>query len=386
IDRRSARLIKDKEALAKELEIMLAREEDPEDCLSLIRRFKNDEVLRIGLYDLSDKITWPQVQAQLTDLAETVMNRSLRLAHRVLFKADILPESLAVMGLGKLGGQELSYSSDLDLLFISASETEQPQDMVKAIKLAQRLIGYLSMPLDVGPGYQIDSRLRPSGSQGPLVVTPSSFARYHETSQLWERQALLKIRHILGPEHIGAQIKNLAAHAVYHRSLPSDAKEQIHQVRQRMTKERGRIKPGFISLKFSPGGLVDAEFLIQYLQMVYRRRHEDQESRGPDQSVCTVQAIKLLIEEKQCPIELETVTQAYELLSRVAGRLSLIFNRSGDKAAYSREELAAAGLGKDGLNIVEAVKSSMATIKNIYYQVFDQEAHDGTGDETHKIQ
>lgn len=368
IDRRSARLVKDKDILTRELETMLAREGDPEDCLNIIRRFKNDEILRIGLYDLLDKITWPQVQAQLTHVAEVVLARSLRLAHRVLFGTDIVPHSLAVMGLGKLGGQELSYSSDLDLLFILDPGSGQAMDMLAAVKLAQRLIGFLSMPLDAGPGYQIDSRLRPSGSQGPLVVTTSSFARYHETSQLWERQALLKIRHILGPSRIGARIKKLAMEAIYNRILPIDAAEQIHQVRQRMTKERGRIKPGLTSLKFSPGGLVDAEFLTQYLQMLHGR-----EAPGRVRAVSTNRALKTLAAEGLGPPELGDAAPAYEFLGRVAGRLGLVYNRSGDKAAYTPEEIVSAGLTNDEVNLWDKVRQALTVITKVYRQVFGLE-------------
>ncbi|MEW5723345.1 MAG: bifunctional [glutamate--ammonia ligase]-adenylyl-L-tyrosine phosphorylase/[glutamate--ammonia-ligase] adenylyltransferase [Thermodesulfobacteriota bacterium] len=369
IDRRSARVVKDKAALGEDLGIMLGAEEDPEPLLTVIRRFKNDETLRVGLYDLLDQLTWPQVTGQLTDLAETVMERTMRLAQAQVFPARAaagIPVPLAVMGLGKLGGRELSYGSDLDLLFVLDEGAEEDGvTMVEAVRLAQRFISYLSVYLEAGPGYAIDSRLRPSGTQGPLVVTPGSFERYHRTSQLWERQALLKMRRVLGPEAPAARVAALAVEAIYGQGLPEDAARRIDELRQRMSRERGRIKSGTINLKFSPGGLVDAEFLTQYLQLRHGR-----EAAGPLRSPNTLEALAALAQSGLAPVDLAGVGRAYEFLGRTSSRLSLIYNRWGDRAAYTEEEMVQARLPEMGPSVAAAVRSALEVIHGAYEEVF----------------
>jgi glutamate-ammonia-ligase adenylyltransferase len=273
------------------------------------------------------------------------------------------------MGLGKLGGRELSYASDLDLIFILDREmVDDRMSMETAIRLAQRFISYLSIGLDAGPGYEIDSRLRPSGRSGPLVVTLESFIGYHKTSQLWERQALLKMRHCLGPPALGDQVKKMAEQAIFEQDLPEDAAKSIDHLKQRMTRERGRIKAGTINLKFSPGGLVEAEFLTQYLQLVHGRQ-----SPKDLRSETTGTALRFLAENKIGPANLSQVVEAYEIVSRVACRLDLIFARHGDRAAFTPQEIAGADISIADSDPLTALTSAMDLIRSVYTEVFNSE-------------
>ncbi|MFH1136133.1 MAG: bifunctional [glutamate--ammonia ligase]-adenylyl-L-tyrosine phosphorylase/[glutamate--ammonia-ligase] adenylyltransferase [Pseudomonadota bacterium] len=368
IDRRSGRPVKDRKALAQDLGDMLGREDDPETALTIIRRFKNDETLRIGLYDLLDKIGYTQIRTQLTDLAELVMERTMELAAGLILPGWVPGAGfpLAVMGLGKLGGRELSYGSDLDLIFILDQDwNERVKGLETVVKLAQRFISYLSVHLEAGPGYEIDSRLRPSGGHGPLVTTLSSFAKYHETSQLWERQALLKLRRVVGSTSLGRRVKAAANQAIFHRPLPEDAAARIHNLRRRMGRERGRIKPGTINLKFSPGGLVDAEFLTQYRQMVLGGK-----AGGGPRSQTTRVALAALVKSGEDRDGLAEVIPAYDYLSRASSRLGLIYARSGDRAAYTREEIDAAHLPEAGTSGAARLMEAMAVIRTAYEKTF----------------
>jgi len=368
IDRRSAQLVKDRSTFTADLDAVLGAQEDFELRLGVIRRFKNEETLRIGLYDLLGELTLNQVRDQLTTLAEVVMARSLDLAAESVFKGrrPEAPLPLSVMALGKLGGQEMFYGSDLDLIFIfGQARGALDLGLETAVRLAQRFSSYLYLPLAEGPGYQIDPRLRPSGSRGPLVVTPASFARYHRTSQLWERQALLKMRRVLGPVDLGAKIRAAASRAVFHRPLPEDAAERIDELRQRMTQERGRLQGDAINLKFSPGGLIDVEFITQYLQMVHGRRN-----KGAVRAVSTSSALKGLIKKGLGPRGLAELPAAHELISRVANRLSLIYARSGDAAAFIAEEIGSLNLAVVGPDPFIALQEAMETVSKIYAEVF----------------
>jgi len=374
IDRRSAQLVKDRTTFTTDLDTALGGEDDFEVRLGVIRRFKNEETLRIGLYDLLGELSLGQVQGQLTDLAEVVMARTLDLAAETVFKGrPETPLPLAVMGLGKLGGKEMSYSSDLDLIFIHGRVRGALElSLEAAVRLAQRFSSYLYLPLAEGPGYQIDSRLRPSGSRGPLVVTPASFARYHRTSQLWERQALLRLRRVLGPVDLGSRIRAAATRAVFGRDLPEDAAEKIDELRRRMTQERGRLQGETINLKFSPGGLTDVEFITQYLQMIHGRRN-----KGAVRSVSTSAALKSLVKKGLGPKKLAELPAAHELISRIANRLSLIYARSGDSASFTPEEIGSLNLAVAGPDPFIAFQGAMKTVQELYAEVFGRKGgHD----------
>ena len=352
---------------------MLSLEDDPEARLIVIRRFKNDETLRIGLYDLLDRLSLVKIQSQLTTLAEVVMKRTMDLVIELVLgrPLDSGEVPLVIMGLGKLGGRELNYGSDLDLIFVlGEDESGQSLDMEKAVRLSQRFISYLSLHLEAGPGYEIDSRLRPSGRQGPLVVTLDSLARYHETSQLWEKQALLKMRPILGSDRVARRVKALAEEVLFKRELPGDAGRRIDELRQRMARERGRIKPGgggTVNLKFSPGGLVDIEFLTQYLQLVHGRT-----MTGAVRSPSTKVALKSMVKNNLGPAGMEKLIPAYDIVSRAVSRLGLIYNRSGDRAAYTEEEISRIDLPGTGKDPLKALVSSMEAVLTVYGKVFDE--------------
>ncbi|MBU2549503.1 MAG: bifunctional [glutamate--ammonia ligase]-adenylyl-L-tyrosine phosphorylase/[glutamate--ammonia-ligase] adenylyltransferase [Proteobacteria bacterium] len=376
IDRRGVELVKPREAMSRDVDTLLGRETDTEIRLGVIRRFKNDETLRIGLYDLLGELNLTQVQSQLADLADLVMARTLDLAVDLMLPeraSSGAPVPLAVIGQGKLGGREMSYVSDLDLIFILGRGVPE-LGMEQAVRLAQRFNNYLTTPLAEGPGYETDARLRPSGRQGPLVVTPSSFARYHETSQLWERQAMLKMRLVLGPERLGTRVRGMAARAIFRRALPEDAARAIDGLRRRMIRERGPMKPGAISLKLSPGGMVDAEFLTQYLQLVHGRDHV-----GNVRSRTTQTALRALVAKGLGPEGLAEVVPAYELMTRLANRLGLIHGRSDDANGYSPEEVRALTLPVEGGDPLAGLEKAMAVVRRTYAEVLGAEDGDVVG-------
>ena len=300
-----------------------------------------------------------------------MINETWRLAARLVLGPERAPAAetdMAIMALGKLGGRELSYGSDLDVIFVLGEDAGL--DMLEGVKMAQRFISYLSLPLEEGPGYELDSRLRPSGNSGPLVVTDGSFGRYHKTSMLWERQALLRMRPIHGPLRLRRRMRCLAAEAVFHQDLPPDAAGEIHRLRQRMTRERARLRAGPINPKFSPGGLVDVEFLTQYLQLVHgRARH------GGVRSPSTAPAIRALAANRCGPAGLGDLLPAYHFISRTASRLGLIYGRSGDRAAFTPEEIDRRGPYGDEAagDSARTLAKAMALAATVYRDVMTTE-------------
>jgi glutamate-ammonia-ligase adenylyltransferase len=236
--------------------------EDPSDAfVGALRRAKGAVTMEVGLADLAGELGTRDCTLVLSALADETLEQATRFALR----ERGLPEDrgLAVVAMGKLGGREIGYGSDLDLIFVYDGTED---DTERYIRVAQRVIRLVSTPHGDGPGYELDTRLRPSGSQGLLVVSRDAFARYHEgKAEAWERQALLKARPCAGDPELGKRVSEIAHQAAYEQGEP--APEKMHHLRMRMEDELARERKGRFDLKLGHGGLVDVEFAVQWLQM-----------------------------------------------------------------------------------------------------------------------
>jgi glutamate-ammonia-ligase adenylyltransferase len=298
-----------------------------EHQLGELRRYKNEEVLRIAIHDIAGTIDVPSVAGQLTDLAEASLERCLALAEvEARAKGVAPPGRLCVIGMGKLGGRELGYHSDLDLIFLypgsgaTAGHERYP-------RLAQRFMSFLQMPLREGRLYQIDTRLRPSGNQGALVIGTEAFTRYHTgdgdvvRSQLWERQALLRARHVAGDPAIFAEIRErVLLPVVYgHREDPAALAAEIRRMRERMETEVGREASRGKNPKTGHGGLVDVEFAAQFLQLAHGHAHPSVRAGSTPLALRKLRAEGLLREP-----EFEALAEGYDFLRRVELRLRIV--------------------------------------------------------------
>ncbi len=330
------------ELIAAELGGRLARSPLDEERLQAMRRFKNEEVLRIGLADISSDLDVPEVAAQLSALADALLDACLFQAEaevRERFGAPRLRAggraALAVLGLGKLGGGELGYHSDLDLLFVyqgGGADEETAGGTRGAVghpeyfaRLVQRLLSLLTVQLREGRLYQVDARLRPSGNQGTLVVSEVAFREHHQRrAQLWERQALVKARAVAGDARFGQQLLAAVVQPlVYERPLPAGAAEEIHRLRQRIEVEVAGETAGELDPKAGHGGLVDVEFATQYLQLLYGGRLLA--VRGPN----TLLALEALSAQGVLAAEDgRTLRAGYLFHRRVENRLRLVHGRA----------------------------------------------------------
>ena len=285
--------VRTKSDLRRELGEALSACDDFEEELDELRRFKNVETLRIGMRDLSGNLSLEEGMVRLSSLAEVLLSRSLEIARREIRRKFGVPTAprdgngsaearFCVLGMGKLGAEELSYHSDLDIIFLysdagetgpvpgGAGEFRRISNHEYFAKVAQRLISILTTVTREGYVYRLDTRLRPSGNAGPLVSSLSAFVRYHEQSaHLWERQALLKCRFVAGDRDFGKRVEETVARFIFGRPLPPDAPEEIHRLRLRMERELGKERRDLWNLKVGRGGIVDVEFAVQYLQLVH---------------------------------------------------------------------------------------------------------------------
>lgn len=254
-----------------------------ERSLEVLRSFQQTEVLRVAIADLAQELEWAETTRFLSDLAEVLIGRALRLSlDEQTFRYGGPEDPAAGLGLvagGTLGARELGYRSDVDLsvLFRGRGETRGGVRGSVSVgefftRVTQRVLSFLSMRMPSGVLYTVDVRLRPSGSQGALVASLDSFGRYHRgTAQLWERQVLLRSRPIGGDPELQGELRAALETAAYRAPVGSDAAEQIRDMRVRRAREQAggghRASGRTVDLKLGRGGLVELEFLVQYLQI-----------------------------------------------------------------------------------------------------------------------
>jgi glutamate-ammonia-ligase adenylyltransferase len=322
------RIVRERADMAAELRARLAAASDLEAELDTLRRFRHEEFLRIGVHDIQSSLALDDVGRQLTWLAEVCLEAALALARReVRARTGVPPappsDGLAVVGMGKLGCEELGYASDLDLIFIYDPGDPEwwegravPHEFFT--RVAQRAMSALQTPTREGIAYRIDTRLRPSGNQGPLVSSVEAFAAYHRTSaEVWERQALIRARVLLAPPELRDHLEAIIARFVYGRGLSPAEAAEIARMRARIERERGGGADE-VRIKTGRGGLIDVEFLVQLLQL--RHGHERPALRTPR----TAAALAALARDGVLTAEdARTLAEGWAFLRTVESRLRL---------------------------------------------------------------
>lgn len=329
---------------------MLARAEDFEEQLDILRRYRHEEFLRIGMNDIYGRVGQTEIATQLTDLADVCLGAAASVARGELarFGSPRYRESdgswheagFAVIGMGKMGGRELNYHSDLDIIYIYDHQGQT--DGVKQIsnheyfaKLGQKIIMILTTQTREGYVYKLDTRLRPSGNAGPLVTSLESFKAYHrDEAQIWERQALTKARVVLGSGPLAEGIDEVIRHSVYGFSADEAARSEIHRLRMRMENEIAREKDGSYNIKTGRGGMVDVEFIVQYLLLKHGHTAPEIRSNNTLVALKAIRGAGLLGEE-----ESEILLTGYKFLRRLENRLRIVHDYSMNDLGGTREYL-----------------------------------------------
>jgi glutamate-ammonia-ligase adenylyltransferase len=312
---------KDRDRLVREAAASLEWRE-PERRLDGLRRFKRREMLRVALSDLAGEADLVAVGRGLSDLADACLETAL-------VDCDI---PFAVIGMGKLGGRELSYSSDIDVMFVHGG------DPATAERVAENLIKTIGEVTPEGQAFRIDAALRPEGKSGPLARSLESFLEYYERwSRPWEHQALLRARVVAGNAEIGNDLIDRTRHLAYPEQLSLDSLVEIRHLKARM--ERERIPRGIEprrNFKMGPGGTADVEFAVQILQL--RHGH-----RAPTlQTPSTLEALDAAEELSHMPqSDVHQLRSAYTFLSSLRNRLFWLTGRPGDVLPVKPEDLEA---------------------------------------------
>jgi glutamate-ammonia-ligase adenylyltransferase len=330
--------IKSKDAMEAELLAMLERTDHFEEQLDLLRRYRNEEFLRIGLNDIHGRLKQAEITSQLTLLSETCLLTAYRLARQELKRfgrpicdceGSRAEASLAVIAMGKMGGGELNYHSDLDIIFVydhqGMTDGDKPiTNHEYFAKLAQKIISVLTLQTREGYVYKIDTRLRPSGNAGPLVTSRESFLEYHRReAQIWERQALTRARVVLGNREFAGQLQDVIAQTVYGASLDDEGRNEIHRLRMRMEHELARESAGSYNIKTGRGGMVDVEFIVQYLQLRYGCHYPELRTTSTVAALKQIRSLELLPDDVA-----ESLYSGYLFLRRLENRLRIIHDHS----------------------------------------------------------
>jgi len=296
---RDAPLIKPQATLRKELDRLVARATKDESRKEALNRFKDRELFRIDIKHIVEPSTnFPDFSLALTELAEVIMERSIADCRAKLEKlyghprlANAKPCPFAVLGLGKFGGRELGYASDIEVLFVydGSGKTSGKNGIENSEyfeRLAQELLGWIEAKQE--GIFRLDVRLRPHGGKGALANAFEEVCRYYSPTGLaasFERQALIKLRHIAGDAALGHQLEAHRDSFVYGEA-PWDIPAALELRRQQL---RQLVEPGKVNVKYSAGGLIDIEYAAQYLQVMHGHNHPS--LRTPN----TLQALAALV-------------------------------------------------------------------------------------------
>ena len=259
--------------LAAEASAIVGRHQDPAAAWDGLRRFKRRELVRVAVRDLTGRVGVQEVGAELADLAEACLEAGLQVAARTVPGTAGLPR-LAVLGMGKLGGGELNYVSDIDVLFChQPADGADPQAAAQAAeRVARGLVQGMSAVTHEGTCYRVDANLRPEGRNGPLSRTLASYRAYWERwAQPWELQALIKVRPVAGDRELAGRFCAEAATWVYPPRLDPETLAAIRHNKARLEASAPARAGGDRQVKLGPGGLRDVEFAVQLLQLVHGR-------------------------------------------------------------------------------------------------------------------
>ena len=274
----------DRASLAAEIEEQLAEVAAGEDRRARVAAWADDRRFQVGVQTLQNLVTVDEASASLSQIAEVSIDTLLREALAELGERHgaVPGGACAVVAMGKLGAVEMTFESDLDLLFIADMENEtalssgpKPVEAQRYYaRTAQRLIAALQVRAAAGKLYEVDMRLRPSGESGPLATSLRAFREYHATAAwTWEHMSLTRARVVAGDASAVAAVEAAIREVLTRSRDPDQLLRDVAEMRRRVAAEYPSTEP--FELKYVRGGLVDLEFIAQYLQLLYANQHPD---------------------------------------------------------------------------------------------------------------
>ncbi|MGH7354089.1 MAG: bifunctional [glutamate--ammonia ligase]-adenylyl-L-tyrosine phosphorylase/[glutamate--ammonia-ligase] adenylyltransferase [Candidatus Rokuibacteriota bacterium] len=343
--------------LARSLEPFLAREAR----VNALRRFKYRHLLRIGARDLLGDADLGVTTEELSRLADACLDEAVRVADAAARArwgtprdASGSPTGLAVIGMGKLGGEELNYSSDIDVMFVYGVDGETSGGRDGGLpngeffaRVARDVVAIVESATEEGYLFRVDLRLRPEGRSGAVALSLDGYRTYHaERAELWERQALLKARAVAGDRNVGARFMDLVAEVVWRPGVDAQIVPAIREMKRQIDRQlAGRDTGPSGNVKLGRGGIREVEFLVQALQLLYGGDDPWLRARN------TLKALFRLTERGYLPAELgRMLSHALVHLRTVEHRLQMLHELQTHTLPADARELGrlARRLGVDG--------------------------------------
>ncbi|MDD5242128.1 MAG: bifunctional [glutamate--ammonia ligase]-adenylyl-L-tyrosine phosphorylase/[glutamate--ammonia-ligase] adenylyltransferase [Sulfuricella sp.] len=274
LDTRELYALVDREHLRSELEELLnAAAGDTERQMDIMRHFKQAQTFRLVAQDLAGILPLEILSDRLSELADLILDETIRLAWAGLRTKHRDTPRFAIISYGKLGGKELGYASDLDIIFLYDDEAPEAAEIYA--RLAQRINTWISSMTPAGILYETDLRLRPNGASGLLVSTVSAFEEYQKKQAwAWEHQALTRARFSAGDPEVGAAFERIRIEVLRQERDPATLREEIIAMRQKMLDAHPNPS-GQFDIKHDRGGIIDVEFLVQYLVLRFSCVHPE---------------------------------------------------------------------------------------------------------------
>ncbi len=355
------------------------------DVSELLCRFKRREYVRIMLRDVLGIAALSETTSEISSLSDVLIEEALaacELAMQQRFdtpmyktrEGELRPAPFSVLALGKLGGNELNYSSDVDLMFLYGDE-ETESDFSAAnreyfLKLGQRVTETLTRVTKEGMVFRIDLRLRPQGKEGESAISIGQALRYYrENAHDWERQAMIKLRRCAGDVALASRFVRKLQDAIYTHNVNFAAIETALQTRYKMRRRRRPASLEEIDVKLDPGGIRDIEFLAQCLQRVHGGKEWWLRSGG---TLFSLQ--KLHDKQHLTGSDFQQLTAAYMFLRKLEHRLQLKHGQQTHRLPSNEEQLRilARSLSEErmiGADLVATVRTPMTEVSAIYERI-----------------
>lgn len=380
---------KTKDILRNELTGILKSSNTYESSLDELCKFKRGEELRIGLRDILGIVGLQEIMSELSNLADVYIEFSLKLVEDDLVKRYGMPinerqerSGFAIIAMGKLGGMELSFGSDLDIVFAYSSDgettgaegaSERISNHLFFSKLSEKLIYAISCMTRFGFAYRVDTRLRPDGEKGVLVMALKGYENYYQKrGEVWERQTLTKARFIAGDERLGMELTNIIHKFVYDTPFEPAIAKEIDRMRKRMEQERVKSAEAGRDIKLGRGGIADIEFIVQFLQLKYGGKFKEIRGTG------SLDTMKFLMEKRLISkADYQTLSMSYIFLRRIENRIRIGHDRpvslipdSGDELSSLAKKLGYKDNGeKGGDKLFKDFRACTEKVREIYNKI-----------------
>jgi glutamate-ammonia-ligase adenylyltransferase len=336
---------RDRSALIDDLWKTVSGRSDENEQRLTLRRFRERESLRIGYNDIVRGFPLEMITQDLSDLADACVEAAVRLAHAraaARFGMPITPRGSAarfvVLGLGKLGGQELNYSSDIDLVFLydEDGQTQGPKVVSSAeffARMGSDIVRLLADQTTLGMAYRVDMRLRPDGEQGVLAQSLDATLGYYVTrGRTWERQALIKCRPVAGDLALGTTFLEAIKPFVYRRYLGAAEIAEIKALKRRIEQRTVSAGTAEVEVKTGKGGIRDVEFVVQFLQLLHGGEYPDVRHATTLTAIARLEQVGCLSAEER-----HIMDDTYRFLRQVEHRLQILFDRQTHEMPRDRE-------------------------------------------------